>query len=277
VPLRVLKQLRRPRRANCQALLEYKQWHTGGAAKENMNPAGKFYGIGVGPGDPELLTRKAARILAEVDWIFLPASATGERGSAAAIVATLNLDPTRFRPVRLCMSRERDADLDAYARVADEILVELRRGKSAAWVAEGDPLFYSTFVHVLNALRRRQPALDIEIVPGITSMQAACACVAIAAATLDEQIAVVPAAYGLKRLPDLLNEFPTVFLLKVNGVFDELLEVLASLPAAPQAVYVEKVGTAEERVVRDLTALRGEKLPYFSLVILRRQKPVLPT
>jgi precorrin-2/cobalt-factor-2 C20-methyltransferase len=235
-----------------------------------MNTAGKFYGIGVGPGDPELITRKAARILAEVDWIFLPATAAGERGSAAAIVASLNLDPARLRPVRLCMSRQRDTDLDAYARVADEIFAELRRGRSSAWVAEGDPLFYSTFIHVLNALRRREPTLEIEIVPGISSMQAACARAAIPAAKLDEKVAIVPVAYGLKRLPELLNEFATVFLLKVNGVFDELLEMLASQPAPPHAVYVEHVGTARERIVWDLETLHGDKLPYFSLVILHR-------
>jgi precorrin-2/cobalt-factor-2 C20-methyltransferase len=237
-----------------------------------MSTSGRFYGIGVGPGDPELITRKAARVLAEVDWIFLPATTSPGHGFAASIIESLRLDPARFRPVTLCMSRQRDTDLDTYARAAEDILAELRRGKSAAWITEGDPLFFSTFLHVWAALRYLDPELSIEIVPGITSMQAAAACVGVPVAQLQERVTIVPAAYGLYHLPELLAECATVFLLKVHGVFDQLLDKLASLPQPPQTFYVEKVGTAEERVVSNLATLRGEKLPYFSLVILRRDQ-----
>ena len=71
---------------------------------------GRFYGVGVGPGDPELITRKAERVLAAVDWIFLPAGARGGDGFARRIVAPLGLPPDKFRPVSLCMSRDRGAD-----------------------------------------------------------------------------------------------------------------------------------------------------------------------
>ncbi len=237
-----------------------------------MGAPGKFYGIGVGPGDPELLTLKAARILAEVDWIFLPATAPGGYGFAGKIVESLHLDAAKFRPVKMCMSRERTADLDAYERAADDILAELRRGKSAAWITEGDPLFYSTFLHVWSALRQRDPRFEVEIVPGITSIQAAAAYAGVPIAKLEERIAVVPAAYGLQHLPELLEEFAVVFLLKVHGVFDQLLDKLALLSLPLQTYYVEKVGTPDQRFVSDLTTLRGRQLPYFSLVILRRDQ-----
>ena len=237
-----------------------------------MNTLGKFYGIGVGPGDPELLTRKAARLLRKVDWIFLPAGASGEPGFAGAIIASLKLNKSRLRPVILAMTRQRDTDLAAYTQAAEEILIELQAGKSVAWITEGDPLFYSTFGHVRAALRRSAPHLRVEIVPGVTSPQAAAACVGIPIAQLDERVAIVPAAYGLHHLPDLLENFASVFLLKVHGVFDQLLDKLAALPRPPQSFYVEKVGTPEERVVHELATLRGEKLPYFSLVILRRHE-----
>jgi len=84
---------------------------------------------------------------------------------------------------------------------------------------------------------------------------------------------VVPAVYGLDTLPSLLEDFATVFLMKVNTVFEQLLETLAALPSTVQSVYVEKVGTPEERVVTDMHTLRGQKLSYFSLVILRQDKP----
>src|SRR6516165_3807231 len=106
---------------------------------------GIFYGVGVGPGDPELITRKAERVLAAVDWIFVPAGARGGAGFARRIVEPLGLAPEKFRPVSLCRSRDRGADREAYRCAAEEIVTELRRGKSVAWITEGDPLFYSTF------------------------------------------------------------------------------------------------------------------------------------
>ena len=232
---------------------------------------GAFYGVGVGPGDPELITRKAERILAEVDWIFLPAGARGGVGFARRIVEPLGLPPDKFRPVALAMSRDRACDRETYRRAAGEIALELRRGQSAAWVTEGDPLFYSTFLHLWEELRRCCPEARVEIVPGVTSAGAAAARAGVPVARLNEMVAVVPAAYGVGRLPALLEAFATVFLLKVNTALVPLLDALASLRRPPRAVYVEQVGTAGERVVEDLESLRGQDLPYFALVILRRE------
>jgi precorrin-2/cobalt-factor-2 C20-methyltransferase len=234
-----------------------------------QNRFGIFYGVGVGPGDPELMTRKAERTLAGVDWIFLPEGARGGGSFVRRIVEPLGLPAEKFRPVSLCMSRDRTADGNAYARAAAEIVGELRRGKSAAWITEGDPLFYSTFLHLYAELRRHAE-VQIEIVPGVTSISAAAARAGLPVAHLDERVAVVPAAYGLARLPALLDEFATVFLLKVHGALDELLAGLAAVPPPVRAVYLEQVGTPAERIVTDLESLRGQELPYFSLVILRK-------
>jgi precorrin-2/cobalt-factor-2 C20-methyltransferase len=237
---------------------------------ESPTPTGVFYGVGVGPGDPELITRKAERVLVAVDWIFVPAGAQGGDGFARRIVEPLGLPQAKFRPVTLCMSRDRGTARNAYRTAAAEIVAELWRGKSAAWVTEGDPLFFSTFLHILEEVSRF-PGLRTEIVPGVTSPSAAAARVGWPVARLDEKVAVVPAAYGVERLPELLDTFATVFLLKVSTVFDKLLNGLAALKWTVNAVYVEQVGTPVERVVEDLQSLRGRELPYFSLVILRRK------
>jgi precorrin-2/cobalt-factor-2 C20-methyltransferase len=233
---------------------------------------GIFYGVGIGPGDPELITRKAERVLTTVDQIFLPAGARGGAGFAMRILEPLGLPPEKFRPVSLCMSRAREPEGQAYHRLAEQIATEVRRGKSAAWVTEGDPLLYSTFLN-LSAELRRYPDVRIEIVPGVTSTSAAAARAAVPVARLDEKVAIVPAAYGIECLPALLNDFATVFLLKVNSVFDQLLDVLATVAPPVRAVYVEQVGTPRERVVEDLESLRAQELPYFALVILRKDSP----
>ncbi len=231
---------------------------------------GLFYGVGVGPGDPELITRKAERVLRSVDWIFLPAGARGGSGFARRIVEPLGLPAGKFRPVSLCMERDR-ADGNAYARAAADIVEELRGGKSAAWVTEGDPLFYSTFLNLYAELGR-YPEVRVEIVPGVTSASAAAARAGVPVGRLGERVAVVPAAYGIERLGALLEEFATVFLLKVHGSIDKLLAELTSVRGRVRAVYLEQVGTPAERVVEDLSSLRGQELTYFSLVILRKEE-----
>lgn len=229
---------------------------------------GTLYGVGVGPGDPELITRKAARILTEVDWIFCPA---GKKGNSFAwrIVEPLGLPSTKFRTVSLEMSPE-DGTV-SYKLAVEEILAELYQGKSVAWITQGDPLFYSTFLHLYAELQQRAPAVPLEIVPGVSSINAAAARVYLPIAYHQEKVAVVPAASGLENLPALLQDFTTIFLLKVHTVFDRLLSQLTVMPEV-YAVYLEQVGTGQERIVKDLETLRGQKLPYFSLVILRKER-----
>jgi precorrin-2/cobalt-factor-2 C20-methyltransferase len=233
---------------------------------------GTFYGVGVGPGDPELITLKAARVLAAVDWIFYPAETRGGTSFCQRIIAPLDLPAAKCQAVYMGMSRDRSNDLRTYESAVDDIVAELRQGKSVAWITQGDPLFYSTFIHLYEQMRQRFPDTPIEIIPGVTSPSAAAARAGVPVSRLEEKIAVIPAVYGLERLPTLLDEFATVFLMKVNSVFDQLLDTLRLLPPAVHAVYLEKVGTAEERLVTDLEALRGQKLPYFSLVLLRHEQ-----
>jgi precorrin-2/cobalt-factor-2 C20-methyltransferase len=230
---------------------------------------GTFYGVGVGPGDPELITRKAERILRAVEWIFLPAGGRSGRSFVRRIVEPLGLPPQKFRPVSLCMAEDRTDAGYAYSDAASQILNELHQGESVAWITEGDPLFYSTFVN-LQGILSGYPEVHIEIVPGVTSVNAAAARVGWPVAQLDERVAVVPAFYGVKHLAKLLDEFATVCLLKVNSVFEQLLAELSPLGGRIKAVYIEQVGTAAERVVANLESLRGQELSYFSLVILRK-------
>src|SRR6516162_4755710 len=95
---------------------------------------GVFYGVGVGPGDPELITRKAVRILAEVDWIFFPSGARTGASFARRIIGPLGMTENKFRPVSLCMGRERRTDQQTYRRVAEDIAAILLQGESVAWI-----------------------------------------------------------------------------------------------------------------------------------------------
>jgi len=235
------------------------------------HPRGTFYGVGIGPGDPELLTLKAVRVLRSVDWLFVPASAIGGESYARRILTPLELPAERFRQVPINMSRDRTVANDDYRQAAEQIVAELEAGRSVAWLTKGDPLFYSTFVYVLDAVQALRPDVTPQIVPGVTSIHASAAAAGFPLTRLSDPLAVVPAAYGVEHLPQLLAEFATVALLKVNTSFDSLLDVLASSGQACDTLYVEHAGAPEQRIVRDLASLRGPKLPYFSLVLLRRR------
>jgi precorrin-2/cobalt-factor-2 C20-methyltransferase len=235
-----------------------------------MSRAGTLYGVGVGPGDPELLTFKAVRVLREVDSIYYPCHERGDESLAFAIVSALELPAEKFEAVSLSMSRARGADLAAYEAIGRRIVADLQQGRSAAWITEGDPLCYSTFIYIRQRVLGLWPQATVEIVPGITSFQAAAARAGVAVAGLDQRFAVVPAAYGLANLTELLAQFATLFLIKIHTQVECLLDQLAALPFPVHSVYLEWIGTDRERIVTDLTTLRGMKLPYFSLVILQR-------
>lgn len=237
---------------------------------ENDENRGTFYAVGVGPGDWELITFKAARILAEADAVFAPTGARGERGIARRIVEPLGLKAEKFRDVTLPMGRDRSAVAEIYRTAAREIVGELRAGRKIAWMTEGDPLFYGTSIRAIEAISELDPLIRVEVVPGVTSIQASAARVGIELARWDESVAVIPASHGLENLSRALEIFSTVCLLKVGAVFDELLDRLKKVEGRYRAVYVERVGMPNERVATDLESLRGRPIPYFSLILLRR-------
>jgi precorrin-2/cobalt-factor-2 C20-methyltransferase len=164
--------------------------------------------------------------------------------------------------------------LPARASAANDVLDRLQAGLDVAFVTEGDPLVYSTFGYLLEAVRRRDAAIPIVIIPGISSITAAAAAACLPLAAWDERVAIIPAAYGLGReepasLRNLLPLFHTVVLLKVSSVFDALLDVLAELDLLQHAVFVKRCSAEQEEVVWDLARLRGQSIDYFSLVIVR--------
>jgi precorrin-2/cobalt-factor-2 C20-methyltransferase len=150
---------------------------------------------------------------------------------------------------------------------ADEIAARLRGGRRGAFLTEGDPLTYSTFVHALLPLRARHPEVEVLVVPGVWSGSAAAARVAEPLVDGGERLAILPATYALDDLSRILNDFDTVVLLKPPADLPRVQKVVAEAGAA--ATWVERVGRPEERVVRDLTTLPEARPDYFSLVIVR--------
>ncbi|HBT82687.1 MAG TPA: precorrin-2 C(20)-methyltransferase, partial [Desulfuromonas sp.] len=151
-----------------------------------------------------------------------------------------------------------------------EVAGRVRAGRDVAFVTIGDPLLYSTFLYLWQIFRESYPDIAIELVPGITSIGAAAAAAGIPLGIAAERIAILPATYAADELRRTLQEFDTVVLMKVSRVFDQVYGVLKELGLEKNGVFVRRVGSGEEEVVRDLASLVGQKLDYLSLLIVRK-------
>ncbi|MBI5048415.1 MAG: precorrin-2 C(20)-methyltransferase [Deltaproteobacteria bacterium] len=232
---------------------------------------GILYGVGVGPGDPELLTLKAVRALKAADVIAIPKSKEESDSIAISIVKGI-VDLSNKETVELIFPMTKDKEIlrrargDAAAAIADR----LKAGKNVACITLGDPMFYSTFSYLVPLVREKLPKAEIEIIPGISSVMASAAAAVIPLAEADERLAVIPATYETEKLRNVLNDFDTIVLMKVNKIFDKVLSLLSESGLKNRAVFVERCGGDKERVVRNLESLRGERLDYLSMVIVKK-------
>lgn len=233
---------------------------------------GTVYAVGVGPGDPELLTRKAERILRQVDVICAPTGQAEAASFALSIVEPL-LDRSRQQVVEQVfpMSKDEDTLAPFWHEAVAGVAAHARAGRSVAFITIGDPFLYSTFLYLYRLLRDRYPDIPVEIVPGISSINAAAAAAGVPLGMGADRIAILPATYEDEKLRRTLEEFDTVVLMKVHRAFERVYTLLCELGRERQAVFVRRVGTEQEEVVTDLASLVGQKLDYLSLLIVGKR------
>lgn len=239
--------------------------------------AGKLFVIGIGPGDPELMTLKAVRVLKEVPCILVPKGR--EAGSSLALSIVRRILPlegkeiveAHFPMVKTASNAELNQELDAkWDETVEAVLNRVDRGMDVAFITIGDPGIYSTYFYLHDKLLERKPSLTIEIVPGISSINAAAARAGLFLGLGNDKIAVLPANY-LDSLQETLEKFDTVVLMKVSKVFDTVRDTLTRMGLADAATYVARAGMEDERILKDICQVREEDLNYFSLVIVRKR------
>lgn len=231
----------------------------------------RIYAVGVGPGDPELLTRKAERILRQAPVVCAPAASAGDSSHALSIVESL-LDRSRQEIIIRVFPMRKDQDgLDAFWEEAAETVVShVSAGRDVAFITIGDPFLYSTFLYLYRILRERYPQIPVEVVPGVSSVTAAAVAAGIPLAAASERIAILPATFEDEKLRRTLLDFDTVVLMKVNRVFDRVYALLKELGLDRKGAFVSRAGTADESVTFDLASLVGKKLDYLSLLIVKK-------
>ena len=237
--------------------------------RNNNKVTGKLYGVGIGPGDPKLLTLKAKEILNQVGTIFVPKASDDGRSCARSIVEAVTLGPKNFIELTFPMTKNKKK-LESYWLDAAKIIAgELRKNKVAAFVTIGDPFIYSTYIYLLDTLRSNFPSIESEAIPGISAFSAAAASLGLPLLKGEEKLAILPVTKNLKGLKEALQEFDTVVLMKIGSKLEKVIRLLKKMKLLDSSALISHAGQPNQRIVEDLASLEDKNLGYLSVIIVK--------
>jgi precorrin-2/cobalt-factor-2 C20-methyltransferase len=240
-------------------------------ARDTNNKIGTLYGIGVGPGDPELITVKAVRILKQVARVFAAASTTNSHSLAEKTITPYLRAGTPMVRLDFPMTRDRGVLTEAWQGNGRLILEAVEAGEDVALVTLGDPMTYSTFGYMMSTISKMKPDLPIRIIPGVTSFQAASAAAGWVLAEGEESLTVVSGALGAERLKEVIEHTDNVVILKVYRHYGEILQALKELNLTGRSVLVSRCGLEDERIVWNPTEGLEGIPPYLSLLLVKKR------
>jgi precorrin-2/cobalt-factor-2 C20-methyltransferase len=232
--------------------------------------SGILYGLGVGPGDPELITLKAARVLNAADVVFAAASTKNSFSLALSIARPHIPDTTQICILAFPMNRDELERQNAWRRHAHTIIDEVRQGKKAAFITLGDVMTYSTFGYVLAWFRQLAPDLPVVSIPGITSYQAAAACLNRPLVEGEESLLVTSGAKGGNRLREMTAKPDCVVFLKAYRNVDDIADAIEEAGGYSPATAVAHCGLEQQEVINDIRQLSDRRPNYWTLILAKR-------
>ncbi len=236
---------------------------------------GTLYGIGVGPGDPELVTLKAVRMLQRVAVVFAAASSANDYSLAMEIVSPHLGKGVPVIHLGFPMTRDRKKLNDAWEQNGQKVAQTLQKGRDAAFITLGDPLTYSTFGYLLETIRAAYPEIPIEIIPGVTSYQAGAAAAGHVLVEGSESLVVTSGVLSAEKLKQVILRADSAVILKVYRNYGEIMRVLNELGLTDEAILVSRCGLEGEEIAWNLK-LRGDRRPhYMSHLIIRKRGSIL--
>ena len=233
--------------------------------------------VGCGPGDPELLTIKAMKLIKSAEVVFAPTAKEGKPSIALSIVKKYVNSSTKTVNLIFPMLKDKQALKDYWKENTEKIANEVRAGKKVIYLTVGDPSIYSTWIYIYKELRKNHKDIEIDIIPGITSIFAFAAEAKIALVEGDETLAIVPACYDMNRVRLTSNVCDTVIFLKDGRHFDDVIDML------PDAGFVEDsmIAIAQDVAVKgeimkmsrlaDLRGIRRSTEKYFSIMVAKKK------
>ncbi|HVA15068.1 MAG TPA: precorrin-2 C(20)-methyltransferase [Stellaceae bacterium] len=231
-----------------------------------IKQTGRLYGLGLGPGDPELITLKAWRILRQAAVVAYPAP--DDAPSFARSIVAQWLSPAQIEiAIQIPMEIARFPAQEVYDRAAIAIAAQLDAGRDTVLLCQGDPLFYGSFMYLFGRLGER---FACEIVPGVSSLGACAAAAGFPLAARNDTLAVLPAGLDDDELSRRLAACEAAAIIKLGRHFARIRDLLARLGLAEHARYIERASLASERVL-PLAAVEPGDTPYFSMILLHRR------
>ncbi len=242
-----------------------------GATGSSMTArAGKLFGVSLGPGDPGLITRRAWEVMHSDVHLAYPVRSRSSDSYALGIVERAGVKlPAESSALFFPMTHDLEKLSAYWLDAANTVRSVLQTGRDVAFLVEGDASTYSTFGHLARTLKALDDSVEIEVIPGVPSFHAAAARLGEPLADVDDTVGIVPAGYGIGMLERLLDDFDTLVLLKVKPLLNDIIDLLERRNLLAHSCFIEKSGAPEERVVRDVASLKGEKVNYLSLLIVK--------
>lgn len=227
-----------------------------------------IYGVALGPGDPELLTLKALRILKEADLIFYPGSISKDQKKSFVypILQYHGLEKKELTGFFLKMSSDRKEASDTYTITTKNIEEAYHSGKKIAIVCEGDISLYASFSYILKQLQDLE--LPISLVPGINSFSLGASRHQVPLSLLNDKVAILPRVKNIEEITQYFQEFDTVVLMKIRSGWNTFYTDLVQKNW--KYYYCERLGTNKEYITTEITALATREIPYFSLLIIKK-------
>jgi precorrin-2/cobalt-factor-2 C20-methyltransferase len=225
---------------------------------------GKLIGVGVGPGDPELLTLKAYRLIQSAPAVSFIENPQGDSQSKSIAQQAINPQSLQI-PVVISMSRDRLSANSAYEQAAITISRQLDQGRDVVFLCEGDPLFYGSFAYLLELL---QGDYDCQSVPGISSVFAASSLLCQPLATLKDSFAVLNGRNSDEQILQALAQHDALVIMKAGQARPRILKLLKQAGRIADARYLEYIGRDQQKIVTDVTKLENREGSYFSLFVI---------
>lgn len=233
---------------------------------EGPKAAGRVYGLGVGPGDPELITVKALRLLRACPVLAYPAPEVGDSLARAIVAGHLPGGQIEI-PIRMPLEVARFPAQAVYDRAAEEIGAQVAAGRDVAVLCQGDPFFYGSFMYLFGRLAERCP---VEVVPGVSSLTACAAALGAPLAARDDTLAILPGPLPEAALGEALSRVEAAAIIKLGRHFSKVRRVLEDLGLADRARYVAHATMADQTIL-PLAAVESDDVPYFSMILVHRR------
>jgi precorrin-2/cobalt-factor-2 C20-methyltransferase len=244
----------------------------GGEGKKMDKPTGTFYGIGVGPGEPDLITLKAVKVLEKVDTIFT-ASSSKNKHSLAVDIAGDHI-PKTTPVIRLSFPMCKDKSLlqQAWENNAGLIVETLRQGKDAAFLTLGDCMTYSTYGYLGKYVKKLAPEVVMVAIPGITSYQAAAARLNRPLVEGEEALLILSGVRGGNRFRELYRSAENVVFMKAYKNVSDITRALEEKGCLETSVGISGCGLPEERIIEDIREFENIAPDYWTLIFSKQQK-----